>query len=84
MHATLTINNQTILDDTLDEWQTKPPELFKDLINPKTKPQPWLKAALIALAESAIQDNTINIDIHTTPTGWVIAVNHPPIHGSAS
>jgi hypothetical protein len=77
MHTTLTLNGRTLLNDNLDQWQQRPPQQLQELIKPGHKPQPWIQAALITLADAAMNSQPIEIHITTKPTGWTINVQHP-------
>ncbi len=72
-HAILTVNGRTLLNDNLSDWQQQPPEAIKQLLNPKTTPTAWAKPAMIALADAALLNQAIRIDITTYPGGgWTL------------
>lgn len=76
MHAILTVDGRTLLDDNLDNWQQRPPEQLQELIKPGRKPQPWLQAALITLADAAMNNMPVEIHVKTHIAGWTIKVQH--------
>lgn len=70
----VTIDGKTVVDDKLGVWQRKPPRLIRDMVKPNAKPEPWMKSLLIVMAESALLEQSISVDIQTRPTGWTIVV----------
>ena len=77
MRTILTIDGRTLIDDDLDQWQQRPTAELQELIKPGQKPQPWLQSALIALADSAMNQYPIEIHIVTSAKGWAIKVDAP-------
>jgi hypothetical protein len=78
--ATLIVDGQTRLDDELEEWHKRPPELLADMIKPGVRVEPYLKAAAMALAEATIRGNPITIKVNTRPLGWTLTVDHVSAH----
>lgn len=68
------INSEVVLNATLRDWELKPPDLFKDAILPGAKNEPWLMAAMITTAEAVKNEQSVNIDIVTTPKSWSMEV----------
>ena len=75
-HTILTVDNITILDANLDEWQQTPPPDLQALMKP-TDPQPWHRTAMIAIAESLLKNEPVRLDITTRDNGWTLAVTKP-------
>ncbi len=77
-HAKITLNGRTLLNDPLDTWHEKPPDTLREYLKPGTSPNPWIKPAMVALADAAMLNQPIHIDVTTQADGWNIAVrNHP-------
>jgi hypothetical protein len=73
MHASITLNNENIYTGNLDQWQQQPPEALRQYLNPNAPKQPWIVAAMLALAEG----RDVNIGVTTHKTGYSIHVDHP-------
>jgi len=74
-HTVITIDGETILDDPLDTWQRRPPELLASMISPGHDPKPYTKAMMIALADAAAHQQPIHINIQTSRHGaWTLTV----------
>jgi hypothetical protein len=78
-HVTVTIDNQQLLNDNLDDWhhQTQPPDFIRQHATQPAKAEPWIKAIMVALAEAAITNTAINIEVGTNPKGWAMLVEYP-------
>jgi hypothetical protein len=75
MNTTITLNGRTLLDDPLEKWQKRPPEQLAAMLQPDTNPPPWIKAAMITLADAALRQQPIHITITTTSAdSWAIVV----------
>jgi hypothetical protein len=74
--ATLVIDGHTHLDAELSEWHKRPPEVLADMIKPGHRPQPYLAAAAMALAEATVKNQPIRITVETSPAGWTLTVDH--------
>lgn len=73
-HLHITIDDQTVLDGDLGEWTTNPPQLITEqLTNPK--PQPGMKALMLALTEAAIHNQPTHINLQNRPNGWTLQVD---------
>lgn len=76
-HTTITLNGRTLLDDPLDQWHDRPPEELKQYLRPGAAALPWVKPAMVALADAAMLNQPIRIDVQTTTEqGWVLAVSN--------
>ena len=75
-HATLIVDGYKHLDDDLEEWHQAPPEFLASLMRPGARPEPYLKAAALALVEAIHHQQPVTITITTRPTGWTMSVHH--------
>lgn len=66
-HTVLTVNGRTVLDQPLDEWQQRQPEELLQYLKPGIPPQLWMKLAMIAITDAALQNK--HTAIHVTTTG---------------
>lgn len=75
------IDNRIAFKGTLQEWIARPPDEFRNAIQPTAKPQPWLKAVMIALADAVTMNKAMNITVSTTlkgiHRGWSMQVVEP-------
>lgn len=69
----LAVDGEVVFDDTLDEWKFTPPDYFRDAIKPDAKPEPWLKAIMIVMADAALTNSSVRIEA-TTGSTWSIRV----------
>ena len=73
----LTVDGSVVFDDTLDEWKHTPPDYFKDALRQDASPEPWLKAIMIVMADSAMTGSSVSIEATTGKSEWSIrVVNH--------
>lgn len=70
----LTVDGSIVFDGTLDEWKFTPPDYFKDAIKKDVKPEPWLKAIMIVMADAALTGSSVSIDATTGESSWSIKV----------
>lgn len=86
MHAVLTLNGRTLLNHPLEEWQERPPEALLKLLDPNCSPLPrdpnsitlpWMKAAILFLADAAMQNVSVEIHVLTSDIGFNLAVQYP-------
>ena len=70
----LTVDEHTVFDDVLDEWRFTPPDYFRDALEKNAKPEPWLKAIMIVMADAALTGSSISIDATTGESSWSIQV----------
>lgn len=73
-HVRLTVDGYIVFDDTLDEWKHTPPDYFKDAIRQDASPEPWLKAIMIVMADSAMTGKSVSIEATTGESEWSIRV----------
>jgi hypothetical protein len=73
--ARIVINDHVLFDDDLGSWRDNPPDFAKDLIKPGVRPQPYFKAILIAMADAALADKSVEITVRVTDPGdWTMRV----------
>ncbi len=68
------VDGYIVFDDYLDEWKFTPPDYFKDMLNKDAKPEPWLKAIMIVMADAALTGGSVSIDATTGESSWSIQV----------
>lgn len=75
------IDNRIAFKGTLEEWVRRAPDEFKNAIVPNAKPQPWMKAILIAMADAVVTSTPSNITVRTrlqgVKRGWSMEVVEP-------
>jgi hypothetical protein len=74
--ATLIIDGKTRIDDDLQEWHKRPPEILADMVKPGAKREPYLIAAAMALVEATAANQPITITVETNTAGWAMLVEH--------
>lgn len=80
-HVHLTVDGSVVFDGSLDGWKFTPPDYFKDAIKNDARPEPWLKAIMIVMADAALTGSSVSIDATTGESSWSIQVLD---HGRAS
>lgn len=73
-HIRIVIDEKVEFDDDLDRWKAEPPDYFKDMINPHAKPEPWMKAIMIVMADAAMTGQSVSIEAVTGDDKWAIGV----------
>lgn len=73
-HVRIRVGENVVFDDDLDAWQATPPDYFKDLIRPDAKPEPWLKAIMVVMADAAMTGQSVNIEADPGEDKWSIEV----------
>lgn len=69
------VNSEVLFNGSLKEWENKPPDLFKDAILPDARPEAYLKACMIVMADAVMMEKSVNIDIFTFPNAWSMEVS---------
>jgi hypothetical protein len=73
--ARITVNDHVLFDDDLGTWRENPPDFARELIKPGVRPQPYFKAVLIAMADAALVDHSVIIDVVVRdPSDWTMRV----------
>lgn len=68
------VDDAVLLDADLETWVAVAPDLFRDALDPNAKPQPWLKAIMIVMAEATMTNTGVSIEATTGPNGWEMKV----------
>jgi hypothetical protein len=63
------VDGNTILNDELGDWQTRPPEALAYMIKPGYVPKPWMKALLVVMADAALNEQSTRFEITTSSRG---------------
>lgn len=63
--ARITINGRIEMDENLGNWQARPPEFLKKMVQPASHPEPHIKAVGIVLADSLLTGHDVSIDVTT-------------------
>jgi hypothetical protein len=78
---TIKVDGKTLFKGTVGEWIAKPPDMFRNAINPSASPSPWMKAILIAMADAVSMDEprliTANTRLKGVKRGWSVEVVTP-------
>lgn len=72
--VSVVIDGKCEFDGELGEWVSTPPDFVKDLIKPGAKPQPHMKAIMLALTDALMLQQTVSIEAKTWIDGWSITV----------
>jgi len=75
-YVRIVIDNEKVFDGELEQWQATPPDYFRDRIRPDAKPEPWLKAIMIVMADAALTNQSVSIEAITGPSWWSIEVTN--------
>jgi hypothetical protein len=73
-HVEIVLDGEQLFKGHLGQWRAKPPDFAKDLIRPGAKPQPVMKAVMMALSDMATAQQSGFICANTEPDGWDITV----------
>lgn len=75
-HARIIIDGKIEMDENLGNWQARPPEFLKQMVQPSTRPEPYIKAVGIVLADSLLTGHDVAIDVTTDTDGsWSMQVS---------
>jgi hypothetical protein len=68
------VDGNTILNDELGDWQTRPPESLAYMIKPGYTPKPWMKALLVVMADAALTEESMRFEVNTSSRGrWSLS-----------
>lgn len=77
-HIRLLIDSVLKFEGDLNEWTSEPPEFVKDSMKLGAKPEPWMKAILIVMADAAMSGDNVSIEAWTPspdqPNRWALEV----------
>lgn len=74
--ARITIDGTVVMDENLGNWQARPPEFLKKMVDTKGPHEPHIKALGVTLADSLLMGRDVAIDV-TTNNGdgtWSMSV----------
>lgn len=74
-HVRVTIDGSIMLDDNLGDWQARPPEFLKQIVEPNTQHDPYIKAVGITLADALLTGHDVAIDVRTDGDNWSMDVS---------
>lgn len=74
-HVRVTVDGTIMLDDNLGDWQARPPEFLKQMVEPSSKPDPYIKAVGITLADALLTGHDVAIDVRTDGDNWSMDVS---------
>lgn len=74
-HVRVTIDGSVMLDDNLGDWQARPPEFLKKMVEPSSTPDPYIKAVGITLADALLTGHDVAIDVRTDGDNWSMDVS---------
>lgn len=73
-HLKITIDGTVAMDDDLGQWSTEPPDIIAQAMA-QAKPAPWMRALMLTIADAAMTNQAMAIDVQTRGDGWQLAVN---------
>jgi len=72
----VTIDGSIVLNDNLGDWQARPPEFLKKIVEPNAQHDPYIKAVGITLADALLTGHDVAIDVTTDDDdGWSMSVS---------
>ena len=76
------VDDRILFKGELGEWIKRPPDVFRDAIQPDKSPAPWMKAILIAMADVVGSKQDTHISVSTklnkgVRRGWSMEVHFP-------
>lgn len=72
----VTVDGKTIMDGDLGEWSTNPPELIKEQLKANARPALWMQALLLTIADAAMSNKCLTVDVRTDAEGWAMDVRY--------
>lgn len=72
----ITINGKTVMDGDLGQWSTSPPEIISDQLKANAHPAPWMRALMLTMADAAMSEQSMSVDVKTRADGWDFSVTH--------
>lgn len=70
----IVVNGDTWMDGNLGQWEQKQPTQFVEAMKNPRNQTPGLKALMIAVADGAARNKSLNINLQHTPTSWTLTV----------
>lgn len=72
----VTIDGQTVMDGDMGQWTTEPPAILTDQLKANSKPAPWMRALMLTMADAAMGEQAISVEVKTRADGWDYSVTH--------
>ena len=74
----LVIDGETKIDGNPGQWQSSPPPLLTEQLKAGAKPQPWMRAALMPLADAIAHEAASQSGMRVPPLNgdWTLTVRH--------
>lgn len=72
----VTIDGNVVMDGDLGNWSTNPPELITEQLKANARPAPWMRALMLTMAEAAMSEQSMTVDVVTRADGWDYSVSH--------
>jgi hypothetical protein len=73
-HVEIVLDGEQLFKGHLGKWRAKPPDFAKDLLKPGAKPQPVMKAIMMALSDMATAQQSGKIVANSSHVGWDVTV----------
>jgi hypothetical protein len=67
------VDGNVLMDGPPGDYLKKPPEFVAESIKKGAKTAPWMKALMVTMADAAIRQQDLTLEITTTATGWTLA-----------
>lgn len=75
-HLKVTIDGATAMNGDLGQWTTNPPQLITEQLKANSKPAPWMRALMLTIADAAMSEQSMSVDVQTRVDGWDFMVTH--------
>jgi hypothetical protein len=76
----VTIDGKVVMNGNIGQWTTEPPKIITDQLKPNAKPAPWMRALMLTLADAALSEHALTVDVKTRADGWDYSVTHGRDH----
>lgn len=70
----ITVDGKTIMDGDLGQWTTNPPDIIAEQLKANSRPTPWMRALMLTLADAAMSEKAMSVDVRTRADGWDFSV----------
>ena len=75
-HVRITIDGTIAVNDNLSDWQARPPEYLKRMMDSEAgKNEPYIKAVGITMADALLTGHDVAIDVKTDGDNWSMDVS---------
>jgi hypothetical protein len=69
----IVVDGVTLMNGPIGDFEKKPPEFVVESIKKGAKTAPWMKAVMVTMADAAIRQQDITLEVTTMATGWTLA-----------